>query len=512
MRHNLRGSRWTDGGGRWVEAGRGGVLALALAAGSLAGAEEAPPAVPSVAELAGVWSATLEHAGETREFGLEIEPAAEGKAALRLTIPSMHAERMPIGTVPIETKDGAVVLGPFRFRWDPSARTLTGQVPDALVPVYAIPIVLRRVERLDVPARPEPAGRVVSPEWTFDAGSPLWAGASFADGVVYAGAVDGRVHALDAATGRERWAFRSGGPVRVRPTVDGKVVYFQADDGFLYALSVASGEERWRVRVVSTAVVRLPFDDPKSRFDRFGSDVSVAGGRLFVGTHEGRVLCLDPANGSTVWEFATKDAVLAAPAVAGDRVFAGSFDGNLYALDARTGRLLWTHDAKRPVVSTPAVDRGRVIVGSRAYDLFALDTATGTPAWSRYLWFSWVESSPSVRDGVVYVGSSDAAAAFAFDAATGHPVWQADVFGWAWGQPAVTATRVYVGTSSQIGYPAGHRAGVTALDRATGVVVWRAPADAPASGAFGYPGSPVVGAGRVYVTGLDGRVSAFGED
>ena len=81
-------------------------------------------------------------------------------------------------------------------------------------------------------------------------------------------------------------------------------------------------------------------------------------------------------------------------------------------------------------------------MGSRSYDLFALDAATGAVAWQRYIWFSWVESSPVVRDGVAYVGSSDAAAVYAFDVATGRKMWGTDVWGWAWDQPALTATRV----------------------------------------------------------------------
>jgi outer membrane protein assembly factor BamB len=487
------------------------LLAIALSAAGPGSAGSEPPAGPGAADLAGAWMATLAHAGETTAFALEIEPAEGGRAAVRMTIPSIHLAGSPVGRVAVEWKDERVVLGPFSFAWDATARTLTGKVPVGLAPVYEIPLELRRVERLETPARPEPGGALATPLWTFDAGSALWAGATFADGFVYAGGVDGRVHALDAASGRVRWSFASGGPVRVRPVVDRSSVYFQADDGFLYALSAASGEERWRARVVPSRVVRLPFDDPKSRYDRFGSDVTVSGGRLLLGTHAGRVLCLDRTDGGLIWEFAAADAVLAAPAVSGGRVFAGSFDKSVYALDERTGRLLWKHDAKAAVVSTPAVHGDRVIVGTRAYDLVALDAATGAPAWSRYIWFSWVESSPVVRDGVVYVGSSDAAAAFAFEAATGRPVWKADVFGWAWGQPAVTDARVYVGTSSQVGYPAGHRAGVMALDRRTGAVAWRASVAAPASGAFGVPGSPAVGDGRVYVTGLDGRVSAYAE-
>ena len=149
--------------------------------------------------------------------------------------------------------------------------------------------------------------------------------------------------------------------------------------------------------------------------------MTVDGGRLYLGTHDGRVLALDPANGATVWEFASGDSVLAAPAVAGGRVYFGSYDGNVYALDAAKGQLAWKHDTKGAVVSTPAVDpaSGRVVIGSRSYDLLGLDAATGALAWKQYIWSSWVESSATLRDGVAYVGSSDAAALYAFDARIG---------------------------------------------------------------------------------------------
>jgi outer membrane protein assembly factor BamB len=85
---------------------------------------------------------------------------------------------------------------------------------------------------------------------------------------------------MDAGTGRKRWSFKAGGPIRTRATVLGGDVYFQADDGFLYKLGAGGGDERWRVRVVGQPIERLPFDNPKSRYDRFGSDVTVAAAAL----------------------------------------------------------------------------------------------------------------------------------------------------------------------------------------------------------------------------------------
>ena len=85
------------------------------------------------------------------------------------------------------------------------------------------------------------------------------------------------------------------------------------------------------------------------------------------------------------------------------------------------------------------------------------------------------------------------------------------MWGWAWGQPAVTDRRVYIGTSALGGYLVGHRAGIMAVDRASGAPAWRHIAPPVAEKAYGFTGSAAVGAGRVFLAGLDGRVYAFAE-
>ncbi|HEY6554653.1 MAG TPA: PQQ-binding-like beta-propeller repeat protein [Vicinamibacteria bacterium] len=467
----------------------------------------------SVADLTGSWLAELRHEGESTPFGLELEAAEDGKVLVKMSMPVVHMRHQAVGKMPLSVSGQEVKFGPFAFTYDPAARTLSGAMPKDLVPVYSIPLLLKRVDRLDLPERPEVAAPLAEPIWTFEAGSPLWPGATFADGTVYAGGNDGRLHALDAATGKPRWSFLAGGPIRALATVAGGDVFFQADDGFVYKLAAATGKEQWRVQVGTKPVERLPFDNPKSRYDRFGSGVTVDGGRLYLGTHEGRVLALEAASGKTVWEFASGDSVLAAPAVALGRVYFGSYDGHVYALDAVRGQLVWKHDTKAAVVSTPAVDAasGRVVIGSRSYDLLGLDAATGARVWKQYIWSSWVESSASLRDGVAYVGSSDAAALYAFDARTGRRLWATDVHGWAWGQPAVTEGRVFIGAAATKDYLVGHRGGAVAVDRATGRPVWNFVAKASDAGSYGFPGTPALGAGRVFLTGLDGRVYAFAQ-
>jgi ketosteroid isomerase-like protein len=164
------------------------------------------------------------------------------------------------------------------------------------------------------------------------------------------------------------------------------------------------------------------------------------------------------------------------------------------------------------VVSTPVPVAGVVVVGSRGYDLVGLDVATGRELWRRYIWYSWIESNAAARGGVAYLGSSDAARVFALDPKTGKSLWEADVFGITWGQPAVTGRRVFAGVQGSHGL-VEHAAGAFALDRASGRVLWQFPVAEPVpSKPWGFAGSPAVGAGRVFLAGLDGKLYAFDAD
>jgi outer membrane protein assembly factor BamB len=57
-----------------------------------------------------------------------------------------------------------------------------------------------------------------------------------ADGVVYAGSLDGNVYALRAAIGQKLWQYATNGPVNSELVLADGVVYVGCDGGTLYAL------------------------------------------------------------------------------------------------------------------------------------------------------------------------------------------------------------------------------------------------------------------------------------
>ncbi len=88
-------------------------------------------------------------------------------------------------------------------------------------------------------------------------------------------------------------------------------------------------------------------------------------------------------------------------------MYVSSFNGKLYALDPATGANLWTTDfASDPFFSSPSVANGVVYIGSTDDRVWALDATTGEKLWS-YKTGYFVDASPTVSDGKLYVGSDN---------------------------------------------------------------------------------------------------------
>jgi eukaryotic-like serine/threonine-protein kinase len=77
------------------------------------------------------------------------------------------------------------------------------------------------------------------------------------NGVVYIGAEDGNVYALNAATGAEKWSYPTGVEiVNSSPAVVNGVVYIGSYNGEVYALNAATGAKEWSYTTGGTSFPR----------------------------------------------------------------------------------------------------------------------------------------------------------------------------------------------------------------------------------------------------------------
>jgi outer membrane protein assembly factor BamB len=468
------------------------------------------PAQSASHPLVGTWIGDMTHDGQRQPMALRFALDDHHALVAWFSQPEMHF--YDLGPGPVEQHGDTYSTPPMTFRLGPDQRTISGtmsfdgnELTFALVPGPA-------------PIRPAPRpaeGRVARPLWTFKTGGPIWSPPAVDAGTVYFGSNDSAIYALRADRGTLVWRVKTGGWVIGRPTISGGALYVLSDDGLLYKLASGTGKTEWTFDTHGGRLKReLPNPPDHLDYDYATSAPTVVDGVVYVGSADKRLYAIDAASGRERWHFQTGDLVRSTPAVAGGHVYFGSRDHTVYAVDARTGTLTWKYDTQREVVSSPLVDHGVVYIGSRNSNLYAFDAATGAIRWKFFYWTSFVESSARIRDGVLYIGSSDGQQLFAIDAATGKQVWDFGTDGSSWSTPAVTDELVYIGA---VGIPRldyiDHHGALFAVGRATGKCVWRFPMSPnPSYRTYGVASSPATDDRLVYFGGLDGTFYAFQKD
>lgn len=472
-------------------------IALCLLALTAPGRAAAPDPVE------GLWWGT---AGSTREkigVGLNFARGADGKLTLRLTQPvANYFDVDPGGEV---KRDGDQVVHEGLFL----SLRLQG---DTLVGTYPGPnstATFARTKRLPVEQAPPKLPAGPAPRWETRLGGQAYASPVVVDGVAYIGTTAGIVNAVDTRDGTSLWRFSVGAPIYASVAVAADAVYVAADDGYLYRLDRADGKQRWRYALGDGATTRVLPHPLVYDWDWQGAQPLVDGDTVYVGAGDGGFHAVDIANGARRWRFDTRGAIRNAAALAGEQIFVGSADHVVYALERASGRELWRRDTGAAVDAAPVVHAGRVLVGNRGAGLLSLDAATGEKKWRLFFWGSWVESTPVVRDGVIYVGSSDLRRVSAIDPAEGKVLWRSDVYGWSWGTPLVTDRHIYVGAAGGTPYFIRHAASFSVLDRRTGRLLARRPLADTGGHQWGIAGSPALAGDTVVVATIAGSLLGF---
>lgn len=109
-----------------------------------------------------------------------------------------------------------------------------------------------------------------------------------------------------------------------------------------------------------------------------------------------------------------------------------------------TNQTIWNYTTGNWLWSSPTVADGMVFVGSYDCNVYALDATDGTKIWN-YATIRSVASSPAVADGVVYVGSTDSSV-YALAASDGSLVWSYMTGDSVGSSPAVAGGVVFVGS------------------------------------------------------------------
>lgn len=298
-------------------------------------------------------------------------------------------------------------------------------------------------------------GNLVKTVWTADLGNYTIASPVVADGLLYIGTKSGTLTARDKTTGALVWQFKADASITATVAVANGAVFFQSDANTVYAVDAKDGHELWHRATGAT----VPFSSMAgfsegTNWDYWASSPLYADGVVTIGSGDSNVYALDAKDGRILWSFKTGSRVRATPTTDGKLIYIGGFDGVMYALDPKTGKQRWSFKTEGnsyfpvgSIQSAATVADGLVVFGSRDYNVYALDAKTGKEVWKNLHAESWAApATPAVKDGRVYVPSSDAHFIRCNDLKTGAVIWTAPTDSNVYSAPAIVGDGLYAGT------------------------------------------------------------------
>jgi eukaryotic-like serine/threonine-protein kinase len=187
--------------------------------------------------------------------------------------------------------------------------------------------------------------------WKVKTNGPVHATPGISGGLAYIAGCDELFRAIRISDGREVFTISSGAYTGASPALKDDAAYYGTFDNEVLMVNLKDRNIGWR------------YEHPQRKFP-FYSSAAIFQDRVVLGGRDKLVHGLSP-DGKSVWTFATQARVESSPAVAGGRVFVGSNDGRFYVLNLATGAKVWEFTAGAPLSASPAIARGRVVIGAQ---------------------------------------------------------------------------------------------------------------------------------------------------
>jgi outer membrane protein assembly factor BamB len=187
------------------------------------------------------------------------------------------------------------------------------------------------------------------------------------------------------------------------------------------------------------------------------SSPAVMKGKVFVGSLDTNLYCINANNGHYFWTFETQGYITSSPAVADGTVYVTSQEPEsaaLYKLNVESGELIWKletpyklkHERGTDIHSSPVVAGGMVFLASNKDEYYGVNATTGLVEWT-YRTTEGSESgflvaSVASHEGRVFL--VDQFFISCIDANEGYTLWKSWLGGEIYVSPTFADDKLYV--------------------------------------------------------------------
>jgi len=213
------------------------------------------------------------------------------------------------------------------------------------------------------------------------------------------------------------------------PIIDGQVLFYATNLGneTLVALNLLNLKKIWKLNLPHLYTSPLIWKD-----------------RIYVGTKDGRLFCVDKKLGEIFWHFNAKASLFGVPAEKEGKIYFCDVKGSIYCIDGLTGKNLWITDLQPNIYSGPVIGKDKLYLGTTAGIFYALNLISGKILWEMESGGS-IYSNASYKDNVIYFGNNSHKI-FALDADNGHAIWEFQTQGIINSAPLLGGNLLYIGS------------------------------------------------------------------
>lgn len=247
-------------------------------------------------------------------------------------------------------------------------------------------------------------------KWRIHIKDGVEGGAYVSEDVLYFGAGDGQLYAVQPETGNILWTYPLKAEGLGRPLVKNGTLYVLGGNNVAHCLNAKTGKLNWVYNRREASNISV----------RGASQPALIGDQIVIGFSDGALLSLNRTSGAVIWEANLnhnkrfKD-VDATPIVDGENIYVSSYDGGLYAVTKSDGKILWSiEDGGFEEV---AIQGNTLFYSSNKGKLYALDKGSGKVIWSKNI-PEVTSTGPVLYKGTLMIGEYAGGLRF-YDARTG---------------------------------------------------------------------------------------------
>lgn len=205
-----------------------------------------------------------------------------------------------------------------------------------------------------------------------------------------------KIMALDIATGNLRWQKDRETKVcwstPIIATVDGKAQLVLMGNPDVKAYNPSTGEQLWSVTGMAGEVCPSPCS---------------AEGVIYAANEYAKLIAINGADGSILWEASDYLPEVASPVVAGGRVYIATSYGVLAAFDAKTGELKAEKELNVELYSSPMVVEGKIYLIGTDGQVFIFAANDELTQINSFATGEQTFATPAFIDGGVVIRTTD---------------------------------------------------------------------------------------------------------